>query len=465
MEFQLPQSNEAEMAVLGSIIIDPKSLYQILNYLDTKDFSKNAHQKIFDTLIQLFTGGKKIDLLTLSQELSDSGQLSQIGGNTYLAALTNTISTSSAVRHYAETVKDKSIRRQLIEAQQRNLQIIHDEDKEISSVLAETQSAILNITNLGETEDTTKAILRELEAVHQEYLDKYEKGQKLLGHSTGIEKLDNIIDGLRPGHVWVVGAFTSTGKTQFALNIVHAVLEQQVPTAIVSLEMSRIDTLARLIGIRHNLSSMAVLKGKHDRDEQEKFAEAKAFFLQAPLEVHTTYFDLDKIKMLIRRDAYTKHVKFIVIDYVQNIISESGAREYDLMTRAATDLQALARELGITIYIVSQISNEAEKGAGAGAGFKGTGALEAVADLAIRLKRDRSKEAPQELAVPVDIIVTKNRHGFTGRLVDDNNSPLYQMWLKSGKFDLRPQPYGVNQAHGPLPTLQGSAYGPSENNE
>ena len=148
--------------------------------------------------------------------------------------------------------------------------------------------------------------------------------------------------------------------------------------------------------------------------------------------------------MLIRKDVYNRKVKFVVIDYVQNIISEKGLREYELMTSAATDLQALARELGITIYIVSQISNDSEKGNGAGAGFKGTGALEAVADLAIRLKRDKSKEDPNDEYVPVDIIVTKNRHGFTGKISD------YSMWLKSGKFEEQILPSGFKKA---LPAL------------
>lgn len=445
MDF-LPTSNEAEMAVLGSVIIDPNSIYKILDYLDVQDFYKQAHATLYQTILKMFQGGKTIELLTLSQELSDAGKLSEIGGNSYLAALTNSITTSSSIRSHAEKVKDKSIRRKLIRTQDLNLSVIGNEEKDIDSVLAETQGNILKITHLGEADDSTTSILRELDAVHAEYLKKYEKGQKLLGVSCGFEKIDDIIDGLRPGHVWVVGGFTSTGKTQFALNIVHSVIEQNVPVSIISLEMSRIDTLARIMGIRHNLSSAKIIKGKHEPDVKDSFEEAKQFLAQAPLEVHTTYFDLEKIKMLIRRDVYTKKVKLVVVDYVQNIISEKGLREYDLLTQAATDLQALARELQVSIYIVSQISNEAEKGSGAGAGFKGTGALEAVADLAIRLKRDKTKEAPQELAVPVDIVVTKNRHGYTGKIED------YQMWLKSGKFDFRPN-YGISEKNAPLPKV------------
>ena len=449
MTKELPNSKEMEMSVLGSLLLDHEAIFQVVDYLEPKDFYQTIHTKIYETILDLYRHGKKIDLLEVSNKLSEVPA-------SYLVDLTNTVPTASRIKQYAETVKDRSIRRQILEAQQRNQSIVHDLEKSVDTVLAETQNAIVSINALGVADDSIKSIIREVEETQELYSQKYEQGEKYLGFQTGMEKLDNLIDGLRPGHVWVVGAFTSTGKTQFALNIVHAVLEQNIPTSIVSLEMSRVDLAARLIGIRHNLSSMKVLKGKLDPSVKEKVEEGKHFLSLTPLEIHTTYFDLEKIKMLIRKDVYNRKVKFVVIDYVQNIISEKGLREYDLMTAAATDLQSLARELGITIYIVSQISNEAEKGQGAGAGFKGTGALEAVADLAIRLRRDRKEEKPDWEYVPVEIIVTKNRHGFTGSIGQKDNEPGYSMWLQSGKFEqiaIPSQMYATNKSDAILPKM------------
>ena len=130
--------------------------------------------------------------------------------------------------------------------------------------------------------------------------------------------------------------------------------------------------------------------------------------------------------MTIRKDVFKRKIKMVVIDYIQNIIGNS--KEYDLITKVVTELQSLARELGITIIMVSQISNEAEKGQSAGAGFKGSGAIEAVSDLAIRLKRYKDKENLNDSCVPVDIIIAKNRHGFTGLISD------YVMYLKINHF-------------------------------
>lgn len=425
----LPFNHEAERAVLGSILIDQDAIIKIIDILRPEDFYKTSHQILYHVLLGLFKSGKKIDLVVLVEELTKQNLMESVDGYSGIVECANSVVTASNIKQHALIVKDKALRRDLIITQDKNQRIILDENKDIDSVISETQSNIIKINNFSKLDDSVSSIVCDLEKVQNDYQVKYEKGQKYLGFSCGIEKIDQSIDGVRPGHIWVVGAWTSTGKTQFALNIVNSLLEQDVSVSIVSLEMSRVDTLARLIGIRHKISSMAVLKGKNDVEVYEKIQEAKQFFSQAPLQVHTTFFDLEKIKMVIRTDVYTKQVKFVVIDYVQNIISEKGSKEYDLMTQAATDLQALARELGITIYLVSQISNESEKGNSAGAGFKGTGALEAVADLAIKLERDRKKEGPLDQYVPLKIKVVKNRHGFTGTI--DNHF----LWLKSGKVE------------------------------
>jgi len=436
-----PQNLEAEQAVIGSIFVDNTSFYKISHLITQNNFYDERNRSIFRVITQLLGNKEQANILAVSEKLPNMAR-------SYLVECTMKITTATQIISYAKIVLDKSIRRQLIIAQELNTQVIYDENIDIETVLAETQKQILEVNLVKKQEDGSQAIITEIEAVQQEYSEKYKQGKKYLGIESGFEKLDEIIDGLRPGHVWVVGAFTSTGKTQFSLNVVHSVLEQNVPVSIISLEMSRVDTVARLIGIRHNISSMRVLKGINDADTTQRIDEGKLFFRQTPLEVHTTYFELEKIKMLIRHDVYARGVKLVVVDYVQNIMSDKALREYDLLTQSAVDLQALARELNITIYIVSQISNEAEKGQGAGAGFKGTGALEAVADLAIRLKRERKDESTNDDFVPVKIVVSKNRHGFTGNI--DN----YCMWLKSGKFekdlmyinaDIKQQMYGTHK--------------------
>lgn len=410
-----PQNIEAEKSILGAILSDTKSIFKIIDYLEPLDFHKIQHQRIYAYMLGNINS---IDLLSIHETTKIP--------KAELVEITNSVATSSHIEKHAKIVKDTSIRRQIQKINNINEELIKQENT-AEDLLAEVQNNILSIQLLKKQDDTASTIISEIEEVQKEYSEKYKEGKKYLGIPTGIEKIDECIDGLRPNHIWVAGGFTSVGKTQFVLNIVHNVIEQNIPVSIISLEMSRIDTVARIMGIRHNLSSMKILKGFNDKEIQENIREAKEFIKQAPLQVHTTYFDIEKIKLLIRQDFY-KGTKIFVLDYVQNVMSQRGLREYELLTQSAIDLQSLARELGITIIIISQISNEAEKGQGAGAGFKGTGALEAVADLAIRLKREKSNENPDDEYVPIKINIAKNRHGFTG--VIDN----YCMWLKSGKF-------------------------------
>jgi replicative DNA helicase len=414
---------EAEQAVIGSLISNSDMIYKIIDVLEPADFYHDKNALIFSAILKLFNAGKKIDLLTLKEFLGDKIQHSE------LLHFTSVHFSAANIGNYAKIVKDKSIRRQLLKAQQLNESEILNEEKDIESVLADTQNKIFSISTFKQEDDSIQRALIDTEHVRHEYAEKYQSGQQYLGIPTGIKKLDDCIDGLRPAHIWVVGGFTSTGKTQFALNIIKNVITAGHKASIISLEMSKTDLVARMIGIHCNISSMKFLKGLLDQDTARAIAEAQDLLNECSLQIHNSYFELEKIKMIIRKDAYAG-CKFFVLDYIQNIPSSRAQREYEVLTQSANDLQNLARELGVTIYIVSQISNEAEKGEAAGAGFKGTGALEQVADLAIRLKRNRKEEKDGDQYVPVEIVITKNRHGFTGSIRD------YVMWLQSGKFQI-----------------------------
>lgn len=417
-----PQHQEAERMVIGSILLNSDSIYKIIDLIVASDFYAEKNKQIYQSFLTLINKKTKIDIITLKEEIKIE--------ESYLVNCANSVATASNIVEYAKIVKDKSLRRQLIVSSLHTSQMAYNEQTEIDSVISEIQDKIFKIQNPQLVKDDTKTILSELEETQKEYGLKYQSGEKYLGIPCGIEKLDEAIDGLRPGHIWAIGAWAGTGKTGCVMNVVHNVASLGVPVSVISLEMGRVDLAARLIGIRHNLSATRILKGINDEETTKKIIEGKEWFSNLDLEIHTTYFEIEKIKLLIRKDAYSRKVKLIVLDYVQNILSEKSKREYELLTQSATELQALARELGITIILVSQISNEAEKGVSAGAGYKGTGTLEAVADLAIRLKRNKENEIAGAEFVSMKIIFSKNRHGFSGYCDD------YVMWLRSGKFEL-----------------------------
>lgn len=413
----IPHNIDAERAVIGSILLDNESLYDIIDLLDFQDFYIPDHQEVYKFMVE---NPDKIDIVSINEKIKKPDLLANI--------VQNTISAGDISNH-AKIVKDKSIRRQLLQASEKTKEIITDNDKDTTSVLSDVQNSFLEIGLYKESDDSVESVFHEVDLLQKTYQENLEKGKDLLGYSCGFKKIDEAIDGIRPHHVWVVGAWSSTGKTQFALNILNSVLMQKIPSAIISLEMSKVDMIARLLGIKTKTDSRKLIKGLLPSEKFQEVQSAQEFLKNSPLLLHTDYFELSKIKHIIRKDSIVNKTKFFIIDYLQNI--RGDGREYDTITKAATELQALARELEITILLVSQISNEAQKGQSAGAGFKGSGAIEAIADIAIRLKRDKEKESIVDgkvvSPVCVDVLLAKNRHGVTG-------ATQYGLYLESGVF-------------------------------
>lgn len=424
----LPQNLQAEKSLLGSLLVDKDAMYKILDLITPNDFYNLSNQRIFKACLDCFHKNKKIDLVILSDYFGN--KVNEIGGVSYLAGLSNAL-TSSHIIDYAKIIKDKSLRRQLIQAQFENESIISNEELNINSVISNVQNKIFKINPLKTKSDHITSILVDLEERQKLYAEKYEQGKTIIGYSSGIDKLDKAIDGLQEGHFWTIGSWHGVGKTSFALNIIHEVLMQNVPVSIISLEMGQVDITTKIMSIRNGISQQRIIKGKNDDAVQGLIQESKNFISKTNLEIHTE-FDIDKIKMQIRKDFYIRGVKVVMIDYIQKIRHEKIYDETPLMSRASIELANLAQELRITIILLSQISNESKKGGGAGAGYKGTGTIEAVSDLAIILKRDKEKEEADAEFVPVKIHITKNKFGFDG-------SFDYWLHLKSGQFNDKPE--------------------------
>jgi len=424
-----PQNGEIEQMVIGCLLINKDVIFKIIDFLNPDDFYFEKNAILYEVYLKMFNAGKKIDLIILVEELENKGFLEAIT-RSYITSCYNSVATPSHILDYALIVKDKSIRRKLLTSQQENEVEIYNENLDINQVLATTQNRIFEVSNTKPRNDSVQFILNDLEKLQAEYSQKYEQGLRLIGYSCGIPKLDNITDGLRPGHFWVVGGFRGTGKTFFALNIINNLLKQGVPVGIITLEMSQIDLIARLIGINKGFSAMKIIKGIHDNEEFQLIKNGKEFLDKQTLEIHQEY-DLEKIKLLIRKDVYVKKVKVVMIDYIQKIMMSDLNEETALMSRISIQLANLAQQLKITIILLSQVSNQSEAVRTPGGGFKGSGTIEEVADLAIRLRRDKDKENKEAESVPIKICITKNKYGFDG-IMD------YFIHLPTGIFSEEP---------------------------
>jgi len=420
IEKLLPQNIEVEKSLLGSILIDSDSLLKIADTIDPKDFYNAEHQHIYSTMLKLHNARSPIDLITIKNELKGVS-------NSYLVSLINCVPSALHIEEYAKIVKDCSLRRQMLDALRESEKTAYDEKIDINDVISKAQNSIFAINTFKTQDDSPRGIIGKINKIQEEYKEKYAKGQYLLGYDCGFDKINYLIDGFRGGHLWIVAGWSNTGKSFMALNMVEKVLEQNVPVSFFSLEMNQEDLFARLVGLRFNMSSTRVIKGiywdfeketwvKDDPALVKEIKEEIDSMVDLPLEIHTTHFEIEKIKALIRKDVATRGVKVVAIDYLQNIRSDKYNKEYERINESVGDLFKLAEELNITIVLLSQINNESEKGMGAGAGLKGSGNIESTSSITIKIKKVKNQVGlydENKPVSPIEIRVEKNRHGPT----------------------------------------------------
>lgn len=264
------------------------------------------------------------------------------------------------------------------------------------------------------------SVFEELEEKQKYYQEKFKNNDGIIGISTGYSKLDNVIDGLRPSHLWVIGAYTNMGKTTAALNIISSVIKQKKRVAFYSLEMSRLDVLTRLLGIMTEQNSLKILKG-YDFNI-EKINEAKEEIKESGLVIHSIGAELSELIFSMQEEVVINNVEAFVIDFIQ-LVSIKGVRtEYETISQTILELQQVAKRLDVPIIILSQISNEGAKTESPIMTFKGSGSIAAAADIAIEIKtgEDDMKTMREKMNEGEDVLmkwdIRKNRHGKVGTI-------------------------------------------------
>ncbi len=283
-------------------------------------------------------------------------------------------------------------------------------------ILGEVIEGAVKITNRSADEVVNISDLMGEYEGKQEEFRKLPKGS-LLGIPCGFKKIDDVVDGIRAPHIWIIAAYTSLGKTFFALNILLSVLKEKKKAVLFSLEMSKIDVISRMLGILSETNGTQILKGQ----DSESIKAAKEFLRAAPLKVMNNKRNLNQIIMAMQEQVIIDKVDLFVVDYIQQIEVDGAGSEYETMREVAMRLQMIAEKLNVPIIMVSQISNEAAKTPNSNVmGFKGAGTIASAADFAIELMS--GEQSQDELrskmmsGTPVAIraIIKKNRHGRTG---------------------------------------------------
>lgn len=436
----LPQNIESEKAVLGSIILRPKALLEVSSILTIDSFYNPKHSKIFESFLELHKKDIPIDILTLSNILEDKNILDQIGGNNYLGELTSSVPSSTNIKHYAEEVSKSKTLRDVIEIGNKISEVGYKEDyNNIHVVLSELQK---NLVNKKVKSDNIIETFNEFDKRTLEYQEKKKLGLDLIGISCGYPKLDKIIDGLRKGHLWIIGGYTNLGKTTLALNVVADLIKQGKRVIYYSLEMTDVDTVSRLLGIMCKENGISIIKG-YSKDIN-KVNEYRQKIIDSGFLVKTGISELSEIMMSMYEENIKSPVDLFILDYIQNVKVKGAKSEYETATTTSVELQLNAQRLNIPTIALSQVSNEGAKNSDSQlvASFKGSGAINASADLAMEIKigeknnEERVEKIKNGEKVMMKLIIGKNRHGPVGYidLVFDGKTGIFEQDIGLDKF-------------------------------
>src|SRR5210317_2348821 len=420
-----PQALELEEAVLGAMLIDKKGVDEVIDLIQPEAFYKAAHQTIFEAIYQLFQDSQPIDLLTVSSELRKNGKLESVGGEFYLVQLSQRIASSAHIEFHARIILQKYIQRSLIKISNEIIESAYKESTDVFDLLDEAESKLYDVTqgNIKKSSESAQNLV--LEA--KKKIEEISKRDGLSGVSTGFEKLDILTSGWQPSDLIIIAARPGMGKTALALSMARNIsVQQKIPVAFFSLEMSSVQLITRLISSETGLSSDKLRTGKLADHEWQQLNIKVSDLESSPLFIDDSpSLTIFELRAKARRLASSHGIKLIIIDYLQlmNIGSsnKAGNREQEIST-ISRNLKALAKELDIPVIALSQLSRAVETRGGTKrpilSDLRESGAIEQDADIVSFLYRPEYygiTEWDDDMKTPSEgqgeFIVAKHRNG------------------------------------------------------
>jgi replicative DNA helicase len=416
-----PHNEDAEVACLGAILLDPGALERIIPYMRADDFYKGAHGKIFQAILELSDRNEAIDLITLTDALRASGTLDSVGGPGYISGLTSSVPTSANVEYYARIVREMSIRRRLLRIASEITASAFDDGHESRFVIEEAERKIFEITDLQRTTSYKQAreiVLKTIEAIEKLYHTK----DSYTGIPTGFPSLDNMTSGFQNSEFIIIGARPSVGKTALALTMASNIsIHQKISVGFFTLEMSDMQLMQRLVASEARIGSQMIRTGMLRPSDFKNLTDAAGLIYEAPLYI----VDMPNMRLLdlraqARRMKAQLDVKIIFIDYLTLVGSENpDLPRHEQIAEISRSLKALARELDIPVVALSQVSRDSEGKRPNLANIRESGSIEQDADVVIFLHRERGVEKGSDgdtNVIETELIVAKQRNGPVGTI-------------------------------------------------
>lgn len=419
-----PHNQEAEQAVLGSVLIDKNAIDKIADIVRPEDFYQDIHRLIFEAMLDLYEKSVPVDLLSLANRLNERGELEKVGGRAYLTSLTNVVPTSSNVVHYANTVQRKATLRRLIEASAEIASFGYQEGDDTDLLLDQAEQSLFRVSQkyLKNRFIAIKSILPE---VFDRIDELHRASGKLRGVPTGFTDLDLLLAGLQNSDLLILAARPSVGKTSLALDIARQVaVGSKVPVGIFSLEMSKDQLIDRMLCAQASVDFWKMRTGRLVEDEDfANIGNAMGVLSETPLFIDDSgTATVMEIRTKARRLKSEHGLGLLIVDYLQLIESrrpsDNRVQEISEITRS---LKGLARELNVPILALSQLSRAVESRQPPIpklSDLRESGSIEQDADVVIFIYREalyKQDVDPQRKNV-AEIHIAKHRNGPIGRV-------------------------------------------------
>lgn len=419
-DYVVPQNLDAEVSVLGASMLTPNVIPSVSEVVRPHYFYRQAHQRIFEAIEDLFSRGEPIDPITVSEELANRAALEAVGGRAFIHSLVAAVPAATNARHYAEIVRENYYLRSLIKVGGEITEMAYRRERPPMELMDRAEQMVFDISEtrvVGEFSPITDLITEN----YAELERTATVGQHTVGCQTGFQSLDELVGSFQPSNLVILAARPSMGKTAFALNIARNVaVDQGKGVGIFSLEMSKMEVVNRIMCAEARVDMWRVRRSKIEPNEWSRLAAGCGVLHTAPIFVDdSASLTLMEMRAKARRlKARQKNLGLIVVDYLQLMMGDTGAenRQQEI-SRISRGLKILARELEVPVLALSQLSRQVEQRAGNRpvlSDLRESGSLEQDADLVLFIYRDEVYNKDSADKGTAEIIVGKQRNGPIG---------------------------------------------------
>ena len=419
-----PQNLEAERSILGAMLLEKGTIPKVLQALPASDsFYSETHRLIYKEIIGLLNKNKPVDIVALKEEFRKKNKLKDIGGAVYLADLVNSVPTTANVDYYAQIVREKYILRDLLRAVASITSLSYDSSQDLDDILDKAQSFIFDITR--KRIKTPVVHIKEILPDTFEHIEAlYEKKEHITGVPTGFDQFDRLTSGFQPSDLIIIAGRPSMGKTSLALNIArYASVEAHIPLVIFSLESAKEQLVEHLLCSEARVNSQKLRVGLLSEEDWTKLTDAAGILADAPIYIDDTpNMGVLELRAKARQLKAEYDIQMAIVDYLQLMAgdrrSENRQQEISEISRS---LKALAKELGIAVVAISQLSRAVEKRGEEDkrprlSDLRESGAIEQDADLVVSLYREYYYSRKPENEGETELIINKQRRGPVGKI-------------------------------------------------